>query len=88
MITAEDRRKYPNHTDNSILGIKLIAGLRNVVLLEIIENEQESENYAAVRSLMGGNTNPNWILGNVVEEMWGREIISDETSYALQTKFS
>ena len=90
MITQEDIMRYPHHTGNSILGIKLIGGLTDGALLECIEHirqnmEFDSPLFTAIRLLMDAGktddqrkTNPLWVSGRVLEEALMRGIISNE----------
>lgn len=78
MITKEDRKKYEYHTEDSIYGIKLIGGVRNKVLLGIIKNGREDKYFKAIDTLMGGDTNPNWIEHRVAEEAYEREMIDED----------
>jgi len=76
MITKEDRIKYQNHTDGSILGIKLIGGLRDLVLLKIAADDKAY--LFSILTLMGEDTNPNWITAQVAEELYNRDLIDEE----------
>lgn len=78
MITREDRVEYPYHTDKSILGVKLIGGLRNEILRAYIEGSDTIK--SAIIVLMGSKTNPNWIHGRIADEMLLRDMI-DETEH-------
>lgn len=77
MITAEDRIKYPSHTDSAILGIKLIGGLDDKVLLAIMDDDN-NDYFVAIRTLMGTDTNPNWITARVAEELYDRDLIDEQ----------
>jgi hypothetical protein len=90
MITRKDRKDYPGHTDGSILGIKLIGGLTDEVLLEIEKLGTASTPFEAIMLLMGGRgeTNPRWIMGRVAEEMYDRELLSDKKFSALWERYS
>ena len=78
MITPEDRKKYENYSDKSILGIKLIGGLSNEMLMAYISEESTIVN--ALKTLLGGKTNPNWIKSRIADEMYNRDMI-DEKEY-------
>ena len=82
MITKEDRIKYSYHTDESILGIKLIGGLRDLVLLKIVEKEvyfyDDKAYLSSILTLMGEGSNPNWITAQVAEELYNRDLIDEE----------
>ena len=93
MITEEDRKKYPYHTEDSILGVKLIQGLRNDVLRtvwdEYINLDKNVKMYLkSIRMLIGDNTNLNWIAGRVAEEMFERDMIDEDQFYDMQEKCS
>jgi len=78
MITLLDRTLYPNYADSSILGIKLIGGLENKAILSIIKMKFKSDSFKAIMTLMGGKTNPNWIMGQVASEAYDRDIIDED----------
>lgn len=78
MITPEDRKKYENYTDKSILGIKLIGGLDNNILRAYISEDVAV--VASLRTLLGDSTNPNWIKSRIADEMYDRDMI-DEKEY-------
>ncbi len=78
MITREDRAKYPDHTDKSILGIKLVSGLHNKTLRAYIKGSTKIK--CAMIMLMGEKTNPNWIRARIADEMLLRDMI-DETEH-------
>jgi len=79
MITAEDKIKYPNHADGAILGIKLIGGLDDEVLLLVANKDESWEDYfEAINFLMGSGTNPNWITARVAEELYDRDLIDEQ----------
>ena len=78
MITPEDRKKYDYCTDETILGFKLIGGLDNKILRAYVL--EDATVVAALRTLLGKKTNPNWIKSRIVDEMYGRDMI-DETEY-------
>ncbi len=73
MITSQDRIKYQYFTDDSILGIKLIGGMTNKVLLAYKKGDKRIE--SAIKILMGKKTNPNWIRGRIAEELFDRKMI-------------
>ncbi len=89
MITSEDRAKYSYYTDESILGIKLIGGLEDQVLLDIADScgriwvtdtdtRWRLNNYfLAIQTLMG-EVNPNWIIAQVAEELYHRDLIDEQ----------
>ncbi len=80
MITKEDRHKYGDCTDKTILGIKLIEGLTNEVLRGLALEYQGvgfGRFYKALFTLMGCGTNPNWIMGKVVDEMYSRDMVDE-----------
>ena len=88
MITMEDREKYPYCTDSSILGMKLVSGLKNEVLLGIKEHGPKAEGYRAVLTLVGKETNPHWILGRIAEEMYARDLITHPQFDAFWERYS
>lgn len=88
MITAEDREKHPHHTDDSILGVKLIGGVRDEVLLSIQEHGRKAEGFGALWTLMGNNTNPRWIGGQVAEELYERGLVTEVQFDALSERYS
>jgi hypothetical protein len=88
MITLKDRKDYPHHTDSSILGIKLIGGLTDEVLLKIEELGTTSDAFRAVQLLMGKKTNPRWIMGRVAEEMYDRELLSEVRFEAFYKRYA
>lgn len=76
MITPQDRKKYRNYTDDSILGIKLIGGLTNKVLLAHKNGDEKIAKL--IKQLMGGKTNPNWISGQLADELFARNMIDED----------
>jgi hypothetical protein len=43
MITPEDREKYKYHSDGAIFGIKLIGGLTNAALTQIVSDIRKAK---------------------------------------------
>lgn len=81
MITPEDREKYKYHTDSSILGIKLVGGLSNEILLA--HKNGDKEIVKILIKLMGKDTNPNWIDARLADEMLDRDIIDEDEHYIM-----
>jgi len=81
-ITSTEKKTYQYHTDDSILGIRLLSSLSNDVLQSIRRESKvvDHDHYgdptapftAAVLLLMGGKTNPNWIAAQAYETLQDR----------------
>ena len=74
-ITDADRKLYPHHTDGAIQGIKLVAGIPTKELVVLLKDATKRE---ALRLRLGESTNPNWIDGQVAEELYNRGEIDEE----------
>lgn len=74
-ITDEDRERFPNHTDSSILGIKLIERLSDDDLLAI--SEGHAMKFQGLRVLIGSETNTRWIKARVAEQLYDRDLIDE-----------
>lgn len=93
MITAEDRIKYEYYTDSSIFGTKLVAGLRNEILRNILKEYQDhgisnGVFYNKLHTLVGVNTNHNWLMGRIFDEMFERDMIEEKQYYEYSAKVS
>ena len=96
MITEQDKQKYHSHTDEAILGIKLIGGLTDEALLTARE-EIKSGNFGvvldAIKALMDARhtyemvpkmkTNPIWIIARIADELQDRRLITNEEHDSL-----
>ena len=76
-LTAEDHRKYPFHTDESIIGRKFIASFSDEELQRMLKDEDFNE---SIRVQVGPETNPNWINAEILDAMYERDLI-DEAEY-------
>ena len=76
MITPEDRKKHEHYTGDTILAIKVIQGLTNKVLRKYIREDKQI--FQSLKTLLGGKSNPNWILATIAEEMFARDMIDEE----------
>ena len=74
-ITDADRKLYPHHTDGAIQGMKLVAGIPTKELVVLLKDATKRE---ALRLRLGESTNPNWIDGQVAEELYNRGEIDEE----------
>lgn len=79
MITQEDRKRFPHHTDGAILGYKLIGGLSDAALQLWLDDSRASRPiFQALLTLLtaGGKTvNPRWVSARLADEVYGRELI-------------
>lgn len=71
-ITAEDRARFPCHTDGAILGIKLIESLTSEVLHRVLGGGDALE---LLRYKVGPGTTPRWVLGQVASTLYDRDEI-------------
>lgn len=78
VLTAEDYKKYPYHTGESILGRKFIASFSDEELQRMLKDEDFNE---SIRVQVGPKTNPNWINSEILDAMYERDLI-DEDEYA------
>jgi hypothetical protein len=79
-VTEQDRIKYPYHTDKSILGIKFIQSLSNDELESAVDAIRNQERYShpthlKVMEFLGPSTNPEWVVGEILETAYVRDII-------------
>jgi hypothetical protein len=81
MITKEDRARFPHHTDGSILGRKLIGGLRDDAMQLWLDDPRASHPiFQALLTLMnaGGKTiNTSWVGARLADEAYDRGLIDD-----------
>jgi len=82
-LTAADYRKYPYHTESSIIGIKRIQALSTRYLKAIAEEQGDMLEKLRVR--IGKDTNPNWVISQVAEELYERGAI-EEVEFDLLTE--
>lgn len=85
MITEDDRknRKYKYCTEDTIYGMKVIEGLTAKTLWAIVKEHQSKKSRMgivtlALLTLLGKDTNPNWIIARVAEEMYDRDMIDEK----------
>jgi len=74
-ITAADREKYRYYTDDSIKGILFIQSLPLFILEGYVYNTGDTR--AAMLAAIGEDTNPNWIMSQVAEELYERGDINE-----------
>lgn len=82
-ITDDDRKKYPHHTDDSIIGIKIVKALTNEQLKGLKAAhfwEREGAEFDTLLKQVGDGTNPNWLATRIADELYDRHLI-DETEY-------
>ena len=81
MITKADRKRFPHHTDGSILGIKLIGGLSDAALQLWLDDPRASHPiFQALLTLLnaGGKTiNTGWVGARLADEIYDRGLIDD-----------
>lgn len=76
MITDEDRKEFPYHTDDAIIGIKAIHALSDADLWALAKNKAKAEQF---RVGLGKKTNPNWVTARIAGELYDRELIDEDT---------
>ena len=74
-ITEKDKEDFPYHTENSIIGIKVIRAISNDVLLDLADDEDQM---ITLQQHIGTNTNYYWVVGRVADELYNRGLIGHE----------
>lgn len=74
-ITEQDRARFPYHTDNAILGIKLIESLDSSALQRALGGGDDLE---SIRVQIGKNTNPNWVIARVADVLYNRGEMNEQ----------
>lgn len=75
-LTRADYKKYPYHSDDTIIGIKRIQALSTLYLLAIAEEQGDMLEKLRVR--IGEDTNPNWVISQVAQELYERDAIEED----------
>lgn len=71
-ITSEDRSEFCSYTDDTIIGIKTIRAIPDEQLKALPDDKAELER---LRTYLGEETNPSWVLARVAEELYNRGLI-------------
>jgi hypothetical protein len=74
-LTEEERKEFQSYTVGSILGVKLI---RSLAVEELKDSLRDKDKHEALRKRVGAGTNPSWVTGQVAEELWRRDEITDK----------
>jgi hypothetical protein len=74
-LTEKERKEFQSYTVGSILGVKLI---RTLTVEELKDALRDKDKHEALRKRVGLNTNPSWVTGQVAEELWRRNEITDK----------
>lgn len=82
-ISPDDRKKYPHHTDGSIMGIKLVKAQPSAYLMVALT--EGGENFDALLKEVGKDTNPNWLTARIADELYDRDELS-QVEYAYHTR--
>lgn len=73
-VTPEDKLRFPHHTEGSIMGIKVIESIPDETLMLLPDDPDMLER---LRLHIGENTNPSWVIGQVAEELYNRDLIDE-----------
>lgn len=79
-ITPADRKKYPYHTEGAIKGILFIQDLSTYYLAAYARGRDYVglKTREALDEIMGGDTNTNWTMAQVAEELYKRGVIDEK----------
>lgn len=80
-ITSNDRKKYPSHTDDAIIGIKTIKKFGSSTLMDAIQNETSFKNF---RKHFPSSFNPTWIKARILDTLYDRDVLSDMEYSAMR----
>lgn len=77
VVTDLDRDVWPCYTDGAIRGISIIHKIATNDLKSMVEDAILRNKF---KDHIGPNTNPNWVLARIADELYDRSDI-DESSY-------
>lgn len=78
-ITDEDRKEFPYHNNDAIIGIKIIKTIQNDRLQKILGSSDDLKSLCKQISeeTSSSNINHNWVLSRVAEELYQRKCIDE-----------
>ena len=72
-ITKSDREDFPYHTDDSIIGIKIIRELTDDQLIDIWKMTDDGKVFIdLLKQQLGEDTNPRWVSEEIITELENR----------------